>query len=305
MWPRIQKLAGARVRKHAAIAYVTSDRHLRFGRGDVLVTDASDGAIAAGNTSASVLAAAHQRGARVFSFPGLHAKVLCVGRHAIVGSANASQSSAEELVEAAVFSDDPMLLAQTRALIERLVADAERVDRKFLTRIAAIEVRPSRGGARARSRPTDREPHAWLIGVAPLDEDRYEGEAGLAEEGQRVAKEKLDDEDGDVSWVRFTGTSRFRREAQDGDTVIQIWRKHAKAKAARVLFPSPVVHRQDEPTCTRFYIQEFEDEDERAISFTEFARIWAASSEAAVPALRCARLLPGDLAERIKVMWPR
>jgi len=37
LWPRIRKLARKAKRKSAAVAYVTDDRYLKFGRGDVLV----------------------------------------------------------------------------------------------------------------------------------------------------------------------------------------------------------------------------------------------------------------------------
>ena len=57
-----------------------------------------------------------------------------------------------------------------------------------------------------------------MVGVHPLDEDRYADEADLAEEGQREAEAKLNSDENEVSWLRFTGTSRFRREAAQGDT---------------------------------------------------------------------------------------
>lgn len=52
LWPTIRKLAHKAAVRRAAVAYVTSDEILRFTEGDVLVTDASDHAIAAGQTSA-------------------------------------------------------------------------------------------------------------------------------------------------------------------------------------------------------------------------------------------------------------
>ena len=58
LWRRLRELAKNAKRKHAAIAYVTDDRYVIFGKGDVLVTDASDGAIKSGQTSVEVLKAA-------------------------------------------------------------------------------------------------------------------------------------------------------------------------------------------------------------------------------------------------------
>ena len=35
LWPRLRELAKSAKRKHAAIAYVTDDRFIKFGQGDV------------------------------------------------------------------------------------------------------------------------------------------------------------------------------------------------------------------------------------------------------------------------------
>jgi len=45
VWRKASKFVKRRDRKFAAIAYVTNDLHLWFGRGDVLVCDAPDAAI--------------------------------------------------------------------------------------------------------------------------------------------------------------------------------------------------------------------------------------------------------------------
>lgn len=47
LWPRLRKIAKKARRKQAAVAYVTDDRFIKFGDGDVLVTDASHAAIKA------------------------------------------------------------------------------------------------------------------------------------------------------------------------------------------------------------------------------------------------------------------
>ncbi|MCA9124579.1 MAG: hypothetical protein H6822_19620 [Planctomycetaceae bacterium] len=41
LWTRIRGLAKKAKKKSAAVAYVTDDRYLKFGKGDVLVIDAS------------------------------------------------------------------------------------------------------------------------------------------------------------------------------------------------------------------------------------------------------------------------
>jgi phospholipase D-like protein len=305
LWPTISRLSATADRKHAAVAYVMSDEHVRFGKGDVLVTDASDEAVKASQTSAKVLRAAYERGAHLYSLSGLHAKIVCLGRFAVVGSANLSVSSVESLVEAAVVTDHPGLLAEARATLTQIQEAATRIDESFLDRITAIPVTSVPFSKPARPiLSQNRASRTWVVGVHPLDEDRYESEVEFVEEGERMAESNLEHDNSAVSWIRFTGTSKFRREAQRGDTVLQIWRRKPKAKTANVYFPAPIIHRQDEPTCTRFYVEAFSDEDERAISWKEFARVWTTASSAEVPPLGAVRLMAADVAERILAAWP-
>ena len=86
LWSEIQKRAKSANQKYAAIAYVTDDDKVKFGNGDVLITDASDGAIKSGQTSAEVLKAALKRKATIISIDGLHAKVYIFGSTRLLGS---------------------------------------------------------------------------------------------------------------------------------------------------------------------------------------------------------------------------
>lgn len=110
LWPRIRKLAKIAKRKSAAVAYVTDDRYLKFGEGDVLVTDASDEAIKSGQTSASLLESALRRKATIASISGLHSKVYVFDRCAVIGSANLSRES-ERRTEAALLTDQPTVVS--------------------------------------------------------------------------------------------------------------------------------------------------------------------------------------------------
>jgi hypothetical protein len=69
LWQRLRKLPKRANKKFAAIAYVTDDTKIAFGKDDVLITDASDEAVKSGQTSAAVLKAALNRKAQIVS-PG-------------------------------------------------------------------------------------------------------------------------------------------------------------------------------------------------------------------------------------------
>lgn len=141
VWSQIKPTSNESQSKTAAIAYVTSETFVQFGDGDVLVTDASDNAIACGQTSARLLSAAIDRGAKIYSCEGLHAKVIAFDSVAVIGSANLSEHSERDLVEAAWVTDDPTVLASIRRFVECLAAQSQPIDATRLEQILSIRVK--------------------------------------------------------------------------------------------------------------------------------------------------------------------
>lgn len=276
LWPTIGRLAKRSASKRAAIAYVSSDKLIKFGKGDVLVTDASNHAIAMGQTSAEVLHRAFKRSAQLYSLSGLHAKVLLIDGTAVIGSANLSGSSANSLVEAAWVTDNPVAIGMGTALINELIEQAEVIDARFLARVLKIKVKRSGGAAvgTAKRKPVKiRKSAAWIIGVHEFDDDKYPEEQEAAEAGEEIAKEGLTRESSDVSWIRWTGNSRFCTQAREGDTVIQLWSPNGSKRPEAVYRHAPILRRQNEKSCTRFYVEDFRNEQKMSLSWVQFKKL--------------------------------
>lgn len=122
VWPHITALAGRVKRRRAALAYVGKDapQLLPLGDGDELFVDASPEVLAQGLTSPDALEVYVNDGVHVRSLPGLHAKTLLLGRTAVIGSANASHSSAYERVEAVTMTTDPAVVTRVRDFLSML-----------------------------------------------------------------------------------------------------------------------------------------------------------------------------------------
>lgn len=125
IWRRVKQITSQSERKTAAIAYVSTHKYVSFRDGDILVCDASDQAIESGETSAAVLAHFFKAGAKIYPCRGLHAKTLIIGRVAIIGSCNLSESSAEILRELAVFSMDASIRSQALAFVYGLAKQSQ------------------------------------------------------------------------------------------------------------------------------------------------------------------------------------
>jgi phosphatidylserine/phosphatidylglycerophosphate/cardiolipin synthase-like enzyme len=205
LWSTVARLSKRNVPRVAAVAYVSSDKKVAFRRNDVLITDASNPNIASGQTSAAVLRSAFDRGAAVYSITGLHAKVVCLGRYSVIGSANLSANSVSNLIEAGIITDHPGVLADARSVISRLQSVARQVDDTFLRRIERIKVaRPKPLPTKPRLPKTNDARATWVVGVHELPDEQFPDEAVLAKKGAAKARQNLDSDRGDTSWIRFT-----------------------------------------------------------------------------------------------------
>lgn len=301
LWPEIKKLAKKSMRRLAAVAYVTTDEYIRFRRNDILVVDASDERIHAGNTSSAILRAAFNRGVQLFSVRGLHAKVFVFDRTAVIGSANVSDASIS-LIEAGIITNEHGTVAQSASLIHQLAERGTRIDDSFLTRIEAIKVSPRRSGRKRRRRTTSigiAENRTWLVNVTEQDEEKFPDEQELAEAGERKAEQFLNTEGDGVSWMRWTGSSKFQREARQGDSVIQVWRPQG-GKRRTVYRPSPILYRQDEKNCTRFYVIDADDDPLTFTAFKTLAKRVGLSGK--IGPYSCREINP-DHARAFDVLW--
>ena len=271
LWPTLRKLAAKSGVKMAAVAYVTSDKYVAFGDGDVLIVDASDSAIVQGQTDALILEQAFDRGAELYSYPGLHSKLMVLNGHAVVGSANLSLSSAKSLIEVALVSDQPKVVGMALSIISDLKQASQRIDESFIGRIKTIEVTARIGGSIARKpSPIESfEPRTWLVGIHEMVRDLADEESDIIK-GQEIATQVLTDPTSSVDWIRFTGKSRFRNEARQGDNVIIIWKGAKLKKPSKVYKHSLILYRQEESRCTRFYIEEPSDHEDTILGWNEF-----------------------------------
>ena len=100
----------------AAIAYVTQ-KTLKLYDDDILICDASKGAIESGQTSAKTLKEYFENGVKVYHIDYLHTKFVYTSNVIICGSANMSTSSANNLVECAVLSQNHITISQAKAFV--------------------------------------------------------------------------------------------------------------------------------------------------------------------------------------------
>jgi len=265
LWKTVQVLARKARQRKAAIAYVTRDL-LGFRKGDVLVVNASAGAIANGETDARLLRTLQRKHVRLYHCADLHAKVMLLDDAAVISSGNMSSSSVDSLVEAGVLTDHASTVAGVASFIEQLIHQSAPLDGKHIDRLCQIKVVRSGG----RGRATERQHHktrvsrlgnrTWLAGVSELVRDPKPDEKRMIEKAAAKLRLRFDARDNEeFDWIKWPVKSRFARDGREGDSIIQIWRPSSATRPSWVIRAVPVLLKQKTQHWTRFYLPPAED----------------------------------------------
>ncbi len=138
-WVAVSAALGrpGRRRAYVAIGFVsrTAEPLLQLKSGDILVCDASEAAVKLGATDPPVLRRFLKAGIHVHNCAGLHAKCVVVGKTAWVGSANASQTSSDRLIEAALQVTASDTVGEVREWIQELAGRSPILDSAALDRL--------------------------------------------------------------------------------------------------------------------------------------------------------------------------
>ena len=180
VWTELEKPIGQARRRRAAIAFAgrSAAQILPLQRGDCIVIDGSDAALAAGSTHPDAIEVWLAAGAIVRSLPGLHAKVILLEhadktRVVVVGSANASDNSRDRLIEAAIMTDDESICEAVSEQLDIWTALGTSLTQQWLTHARAIYRQPRHPqfDEPKRRRPApDRSKPLWIGAFIPTDE---------------------------------------------------------------------------------------------------------------------------------------
>lgn len=285
-WQELAVVAERCTAKRAAIAYVTSEL-VEFGKGDTLIVDASDSAIANGSTDAITLENALNRGASLYSLTHLHAKILVMDSTTSIGSANMSESSQSLLVEANWLSDEESLNKSANEFIDSLLPQAHVIDAEFIERVKRIEVRRSGSNRyrRQRSHPT----LLYFQEVLPGDIEKYRTTSASSGTGGGARDLRISPQDLYLPILE----QMFPNPAEDGATSGTIlWEQNGVDRHTVVNLHLPTESRPNELRIGRFYdIGGWDIDPDQYAAEREAGWIWFYVLEMGSNGLVSARLL--------------
>jgi hypothetical protein len=272
LWKEIRKLAKTAHRTKAAIAYVTKSSPLAFKSGDVLVLDASDGAIASGQTSAKTVSALWKKGVVIYSHNGLHAKVIVADCVLVASSANLSESSLSKLFEAGIETDNLNNVSSATGMIAKLIEKSSRIDKPFIARIMKIQVKKHFGGGKSKARTTakgHRDPVTWLTQVYFDDDPKTPEELRRIKLGMAKAEKRMANPRSSPVWLEYARNMHRDKQVRQGDNIVQM-EESANGEPQRVYCHAPVLLVENEPNCTRVYYEELPNEKKKSLSWSQF-----------------------------------
>jgi hypothetical protein len=242
IWPRLTEAARDSQEPCAvAVAYfgAGAGRLLPLPKDSSLVVDASDRAVASGQTCPADLSKLVKRGVKVYSVPNLHAKVFVVGRVAFIGSTNVSNRSASQLVEAVIRTNEPRAVSAARKFVRDHCL--HELTPAVLTSLAKI-YRPPQvpGGKRGKrtAKETSSRPTLPRLLLAQLQlEDWSDRDQALHDAALVVAKKRREHpRNFELESFRLTGNCTYRRK----DVVVQVINEGGGS--VRVSPPGNVLH---------------------------------------------------------------
>lgn len=224
-----------------AVAYLGSgaNRLMPLPYGSRLVVDASEHAVASGQTCPEDLGRLLERGVRVYSTPSLHAKVFLVSGAAYVGSANASRHSANQLVEAILRTTEPAAISAAREFV--LKHCLHELGPEAIRRLAKLYRPPRIYGVKHRkssnSDPRHRPALPRLLVTQSYLEDWSAREVALHDSALGVAiRRRKHPHSFELDSFRLSGNCPYQR----GDVIVQIM--HEDHGRVLVTPPGNVLH---------------------------------------------------------------
>jgi len=163
----------------------------------------------------------------------LHSKIYLFDNVVIVGSANLSKHSREDLVEAAIISDNRDLIKQATKFIQRLKLMSKQITLEIVRKLKEKYQPPK---FEARTSDIKPKPNLWITSVQVEDypdEDR--------EEVKKKEKELKRHMDKDNNIITLWSSRAYWKV---GDLIVQIRHENGRVK---VIAPSPVIELYKRP----------------------------------------------------------
>ncbi|WP_067522844.1 phospholipase D family protein [Endozoicomonas ascidiicola] len=252
VWGYISKSSKINANKYVASAYLGkgASKLLQLSEDDILVVDASEKNVRTGVTNPFEIEKFIENGVEVFSYNGLHAKVYVFGNIALIGSANASLNSKNNLTECMIETSDNKTVSESRGFIRSLAL--EPISTEYAKYLQSIFKPPKSDVIKGDSKKEKLGSSIWVQEIN--DYDYSEEENAAHEVGVEKASEDVQNKEKYcLNSVRYKNTETFIKSATVGDLLIRVhgedvyppsrvlgFEKTPKEETSIVVFEEPI-----------------------------------------------------------------
>jgi len=224
IWNAISQILREAKYVRAAIAYFGHEgsKLLDLHKSDVLVVDLSPSTVKTGATNPFEIEKLLRRGVKVFTHSNLHAKIILSDKAVIVGSTNISKNSRDILDEAAIITNEPIVMSRANDFIKRLCI--EPIFPKYLQYCKKIYKSPRyHKGTTSKNGKSHRITHAKLRTVSLIDYYSFpKSEEKAYEKSENKAKKMISDERiSKLDTFHWSRKPKMVSELTIGDFIIQ------------------------------------------------------------------------------------
>jgi hypothetical protein len=201
----------------------------------------SEESVTGGRTYPSEIEKYFNKGVKIYNCTNLHAKTYVLGNKVIIASANVSQRSKNDLIEAGLLTTDIKVRKNTLGWLRSL--ETEPVTPEYIASCKKIFKPPKFSGRHKKGKNRDVPSHSRLWLLSTQETALSDEEQEFCVEREKEAEEKIADlEKYKADTILWDQNSRIAKQIQERDLVIQIENKGKKRKKkTKVRPPSRVV----------------------------------------------------------------
>lgn len=219
VWKALTRRAAGPRRVASPYVGEGASKLLPWKKGDVLVCALSRLNARAGNVCPAEIEKLRKKGVKVFVEPDLHAKVMRIGDHAVVGSANLSNHSKDKLDEAGAILRDAANLAAIDAWFDARMV--EPVTPGLLAECKKAYRKPKwPSGGQAKGSGSDRA--VWIVTTQPYDDFPADEQETASAAMREAKKRRRDATSHEIDQIRWRG-GKFAEQVRKNDMVVQVW----------------------------------------------------------------------------------
>jgi hypothetical protein len=272
VWSEVNKLFTKQQNKIACIAYVTLD-NLLLKKGDILICDASTFAIKNAMTSAKKLNSYFKKGVKIYSNNTLHSKLILTESFLVVGSANLSKSSADDLTESSIVTNNDVLISQAKAFCHNLIEESNAITRVDIESLLEIKVlrRGFKPTGKSKTRNKKFGNLYWFISLFPIKERAYNKIKDRVEKTTRVIskREKIDEDE--IGFIKWRINTEFGKTAKEGDQVIIKYNNENKTRSD--IYPPSTILKKEIVDGFAYFYHDDRNANESKTPWTKFKQI--------------------------------